>query len=152
MAGLAAAGVCVVSGLIYISTSHDFWERFLAFYAMCVGFIVFILEVGHTRTLLHRVDSALPWFCVEARSSIVEETPFHPSVVRSLIYFAASLSFFTSFSILLWPGLHLLVAAALYLLDAVAQPVVEVPLHGVGSYANVDDGLPPGRGINRMVV
>ena len=137
--------MCVIAGVISLFESGSFWESFVAIYAIAVGVAVFIVEVSHTRTLLHRVDSSLPWCCIELRTCLVEETPFHPSLVRSLLFFVASLTMFTSFSILIWPGLHLVVAAALYLLDAVAQPVRDpIDLNAVGEYLNVDNGAPPG--------
>lgn len=122
--GMAGAWVCFIGGtLCYFFEAASFWESVAAGYcAVFVAGFVFLLELGQTNsTFLGKVDSSLPFAVVEWRRTITTESCFPPSIAKALLYIACCPPLFARWSLLLWPGLHLLVVALLYLGDVFLQ-------------------------------
>ena len=142
--GLAGAGVCTLAGALGLLSTQTFWESATCVYALLAACVVFVLELGATSSaFLGKVDSSLPFSVVMFRRMITQEVFFSESVAKALLYVAlvpsarrvaasearprpypARRSMFARWSVLVWPGVHLLAVAALYVGDALLPPRV----------------------------
>ena len=123
--GLAGAGVCALSAVLGFLSTQTFWESATCVYALLAACVVFVLELGATSSaFLGKVDSSLPFSVVMFRRMITQEVFFSESVAKALLYVALVPSLFARWSVLVWPGVHLLAVAALYVGDALLPPRV----------------------------
>ena len=108
VSGALTTVVCVSVGLGGMIMNEGGWQTFAAFYTVCCGLLVGVIELPalycHSYT------------CLKLKDRLIEDTSFHHGWIRAALYLACTPAMFGFTSILVWPGCMLVLTAFLYVL------------------------------------
>lgn len=125
MAGATTTIVCLSVGTIACFLNDGFWEVLAAMYTVAVGLLVAVIELP--ALYCHAYS------CVKLKDRLIEDQNFHHGWIRASLYAACTPAMVGFTSILLWPGIMLLLVAFLYVLVS-----IKYRINANATYANID--------------
>eukprot|EP00631_Chrysoreinhardia_giraudii_P007644 CAMPEP_0197428208 /NCGR_PEP_ID=MMETSP1170-20131217/40368_1 /TAXON_ID=54406 /ORGANISM="Sarcinochrysis sp, Strain CCMP770" /LENGTH=167 /DNA_ID=CAMNT_0042955941 /DNA_START=28 /DNA_END=531 /DNA_ORIENTATION=+ len=125
IAGALTTIVCLGAGAVGCFVNDGFWQIVAALYTVGVGFLIAVIELP--ALYCHS------YACIKFKDRLVEDTAFHHGWIRASLYIACTPAMLGFSSILLWPGIQLLVVAFLYVLVS-----VKYRINASTTYANLD--------------
>jgi len=125
--------VCLVVGAVGMFVNEWGWRVLAAVYTVAVGLLVAVIELP--ALYCHS------YAAIKFKDRLIEDTVFHHGWIRAALYIACTPAMLGFDSILLWPGIQLLVTALLYVLVSVkyrlASSTTYSNLEAQGTYARV---------------
>ncbi|KAH8097365.1 hypothetical protein JL720_254 [Aureococcus anophagefferens] len=122
--------VCLLIGFVALFVNDGAWHVFAALYTVGVGFLVAVIELP--ALYCHS------YACIKLKDRLIEDTSFHHGWIRASLYVACTPAMLGFKSILIWPGVQLLVCAALYILVSIKYRISSGP--STTGYSNFDQG------------
>lgn len=127
--GAVTTVVCLLVGFVALFMNESGWQKFAALYTIGVGLLVAVIELP--ALYCHS------YVCIKFKDRLIEDTSFHHGWIRASLYVACTPAMFGFNSILIWPGINLLVCAVLYMFVSVKYRISAGPTTG---YSNFDQG------------
>lgn len=125
IAGATTTIVCLCVGLAGCFLNVGFWQSLAAFYTFAVGLLVAVIELP--ALYCHS------YACIKLKDRLIEDTAFHHGWIRASLYVACTPAMLGFNSILIWPGIQLLIVAFLYVLVS-----VKYRINASATYSNLD--------------
>lgn len=125
LAGAVTTIVCLVVGVLGCFLNDSFWKILAAVYTIGVGLLVAVIELP--ALYCHS------YACIKFKDRLIEDTAFHHGWIRAALYVACTPAMLGFSSVLLWPGVQLLVVAFLYVLVS-----IKYRINASATYANLD--------------
>ena len=111
--------------------NRGFWHVLAAAYTVGVGFLVAVIELP--ALYCHA------YWAIKLKDRLIEDTVFHHGWIRASLYVACTPAMLGFDSILIWPGVQLLLTSFLYVLVS-----VKYRLAATTTYSNLDVGAGAG--------
>ena len=123
--GALTTVVCLGVGTVGIFINQGFWHVLAAIYTVAVGFLVAVIELP--ALYCHS------YAAIKFKDRLIEDTVFHHGWIRASLYVACTPAMLGFASILIWPGIQLLITAVLYILVS-----IKYRLASSTTYANLE--------------
>lgn len=118
--------VCLGTGFAGVFMNEGKWHVIAAVYTFCIGLLVAVIELP--------VLYCHSYMCIKFKDRLIEDTSFHHGWIRASLYIACTPAMLGFKSILIWPGIQLLIVALLYMLVSLKYRITS----GGGAYGNMD--------------
>mmetsp|Transcript_23840 Transcript_23840/g.31036 ORF Transcript_23840/g.31036 Transcript_23840/m.31036 type:complete len:168 (+) Transcript_23840:189-692(+) len=125
--GACTTIVCLVVGIVATLLNSGFWHVLAAIYTFAVGLLVAVIELP--ALYCHS------YAAIKFKDRLIEDTVFHHGWIRASLYIACTPAMLGFQSVLIWPGIQLLITALLYILVSVKYRITSS-----ATYANLDQG------------